>query len=419
MLPQADQLSETLRRHCILLGWQPQHLPAQGPATELQLLEELIACREAGWVDLSLKLIAIADQAGWQSPWLEDNRARALVDQQKFWSAAAIWRDLQASADGDVAATAASTLTLVREHLEKQEIVDPALLDLAEEGSPPPALQAVLQQALINQRNSKTSQTRRLLRLAQQQGWIEASPIDPEPSPLQENRQLWNSFQHHPDPEIQKLAKEGLALHERQIKKAVDVENQLIQCCLQAGWPPRHLGQIDSTANPGMDRVLLEIVACRESGASQLSQSLIQRCRELGLSSPWLEDNEARLLQSSDRQGARTIWQGLLNSDDPEVRNTAAQALGDLDNDEREAELLEAITATRERNQQRPWRPLLRQTLLMKSERSTSANWRREAIQLPMQAGEAWDLHLRRHQLAQQLALEQLELLEQQLPGEA
>ena len=78
MLPQADQLSETLHRHCILLGWQPQHLPAQGAATELQLLEELIACREAGWVDLSLKLIAIADQAGWQSPWVEDNRARAL-----------------------------------------------------------------------------------------------------------------------------------------------------------------------------------------------------------------------------------------------------------------------------------------------------------------------------------------------------
>ena len=78
MLPQADQLSETLHRHCILLGWQPQHLPAQGAATELQLLEELIACREAESVDLSLKLIAIADQAGWQSPWLEDNRARAL-----------------------------------------------------------------------------------------------------------------------------------------------------------------------------------------------------------------------------------------------------------------------------------------------------------------------------------------------------
>ena len=44
-------------------------------------------------------------------------------------------------------------------------------------------------------------------------------------------------------------------------------------------------------------------------------------------------------------------------------------------------------------------------------------SWRREAIQLPIQEGEAWDLHLRRHQLAQQLAREQLELLEQQLPG--
>ena len=165
-----------------------------------------------------------------------------------------------------------------------------------------------------------------------------------------------------------------------------------------------------------MDRVLLEIVACRECGASQLSQRLIERCDELGQSSPWLEDNTARLLQCSDQQAARTIWQHLLNSDDPEVSNTAAQALSHLNNDATEAVLLEAITATREQGQQRPWRSLLRQRLLER-DGSTSPNWRREAIQLPIHESEAWDLHLRRHRLAQQLAREQLELLEQQLPG--
>ena len=107
MLPQADQLSETLRRHCALVGWQPRHLPAQGAATEPQLLEELIACREAGRADLSLELIQLADQADWQSPWLEDNRARALVHQQQLWRAAAIWRQLQAGADSGAAAAAA------------------------------------------------------------------------------------------------------------------------------------------------------------------------------------------------------------------------------------------------------------------------------------------------------------------------
>ena len=78
--------------------------------------------------------------------------------------------------------------------------------------------------------------------------------------------------------------------------------------------------------------------------------------------------------------------------------------------------LLGAITATREQGQQRPWRSLLRQRLLER-DGSTSPNWRREAIQLPIHESEAWDLHLRRHRLAQQLAREQLELLEQQLPG--
>ena len=415
MLPQADRLSETLRRHCALVGWQPRHLPAQGLATEPQLLEELIACREAGRADLSLDLIQLADQAGWQSPWLEDNRARALVHQQQLWRAAAIWKELQAGEDSGAAAAAAPMLSLVREQLQEQG-VDPTLLDLAETGSPPPALQAVLQQALNHQHSSTAPQTHRLLKLAQQQGWIKASPSDPEPSSWQEIQELWRGAQQHPDPEIQTLATDALAQHNHQSREALELEEQLIQCCLEAGWPPRHLGKDDEKANPGMDRVLLEIVACRECGASQLSQRLIERCDELGQSSPWLEDNAARLLQGSDRQAARTIWQHLLNSDDAEVRNTAAQALGHLVNDEQEALLLEAITATREQGQQRPWRPLLRQRLLER-DGSTSPSWRREAIQLPMQAGEAWDLHLRRHRLAQQLAREQLELLEQQLPG--
>ena len=415
MLPQADQLSETLRCHCALVGWQPRHLPTQGTAREPQLLEELIACREAGRADLSLELIQLADQAGWQSPWLEDNRARALVHQQQLWRAAAIWRQLQAGADSGAAAAAAPMLSLVREQLQEQG-VDPTLLDLAETGSPPPALQAVLQQALNHQCSSTAPQTHRLLKLAQQQGWIESVQSDSEPTPWQQIQELWRGAQQHPDPTIQSLATDALALHDRQSKEAAELEDQLIQCCLQAGWLPRHLGQADRKANPGMDRVLLEIVACRECGASQLSQRLIERCDELGQSSPWLEDNTARLLQCSDQQAARTIWQHLLNSDDPEVSNTAALALGHLNNDATEAVLLEAITATREQGQQRPWRSLLRQRLLER-DGSTSPNWRREAIQLPIHESEAWDLHLRRHRLAQQLAREQLELLEQQLPG--
>ncbi len=200
MLPQADRLSDTLRRHCALVGWQPRHLPAQGPATEPQLLEELIACREAGRADLSLELIKIADLAGWQSPWLEDNRARALVHQQQFWRAAAIWRNLQAGEDSGTAAAAATMLSLVREQLAEQEVVDPALLDLGEEGSPPPALLAVLQQALNHQYCSTAPQTHRLLKLAQQQGWIGSDPSNPEPTPWQEIQELWRGAQHHPDP---------------------------------------------------------------------------------------------------------------------------------------------------------------------------------------------------------------------------
>ena len=107
MVPQADQLSERFRVHCSQRHWQPRQLPNHGPANEHQLLEELIACRDAGRADLSLELINIADQHGWQSPWLNDNRARAELDLGRPEIAESIWQNLTKSNDSAAAAAAA------------------------------------------------------------------------------------------------------------------------------------------------------------------------------------------------------------------------------------------------------------------------------------------------------------------------
>ena len=120
MVPQAEQLSESLRVHCVHRHWQPRQLPSHGPANEHQLLQELISCRDAGRADLSLELIDIADQHGWQSPWLNDNRARAELDLGRAEVARSIWHNLSQSNDSAVEAAASAMLRLLNQALELQ-----------------------------------------------------------------------------------------------------------------------------------------------------------------------------------------------------------------------------------------------------------------------------------------------------------
>ena len=63
-------------------------------AMEQALLEEAIASREGGAAPFSLALMEWALEAGYTSPWLQDNRARALIDLQRRRSLSALGRAL-------------------------------------------------------------------------------------------------------------------------------------------------------------------------------------------------------------------------------------------------------------------------------------------------------------------------------------
>ena len=63
-------------------------------AMEQALLEEAIASREEGSPAFSLALMEWALEAGYTSPWLQDNQARALVDLHRHEEACALWREL-------------------------------------------------------------------------------------------------------------------------------------------------------------------------------------------------------------------------------------------------------------------------------------------------------------------------------------
>ena len=68
-------------------------------AFEHTLLEEAIAAREADQAGFSLALMDLALEKGYRSPWLQDNRARALVQLERFEEACDAWREMAAASD--------------------------------------------------------------------------------------------------------------------------------------------------------------------------------------------------------------------------------------------------------------------------------------------------------------------------------
>ena len=107
---------------CEQNNWQPLYLAVNNQIILLQLLQELSASREAGEIDLSLKLIAQAKQLGFQSHWIEDNEARALVHLDRLQDAVALWRHLESSNDPTVVAAAHEMLKIFSPQLERKNL---------------------------------------------------------------------------------------------------------------------------------------------------------------------------------------------------------------------------------------------------------------------------------------------------------
>ena len=181
-------------------GWLCRHLQPQlsnAKALEQACLEEAIALRDAQQPALSLELLATAEQLGLESGWLQDNRARALVDLGQRQEAQAIWEALKQADDSGLAAAA-----------------------------------------------------------------------------------------------------EAMAAEQERI-----VFEALDRLCARQGWHPK---QWNSASKPLMERILLELISCRELGRAQLSLELAECAEALGWCNGWLLDNKARALVEVGR-----TWEGV------------------------------------------------------------------------------------------------------------
>lgn len=193
----------------------------------------------------------------------------------------------------------------------------------------------------------------------------------------------------------------------------------LLEHCRLAGWTPQHVGR--PANEPGLHEALLEIIACREAEASQLSLELIERCEHLGWKSPWLQDNRARsLLHQGFEQEAVTIWKQL--AADEEAGAVARNTLEDIEAiklRDTDGVMANRIRQLRERNRPELWQPLLLQSLLNGAaiDAGPLAEVIREtAMDFRPPAGAPWDGELLRQELLLQLYERQLTYWEQSMP---
>ena len=154
---------------------------------EFALLEEGVLARERGAPATTLALMEWAIAAGFQSPWLEENRARALVAMDQVVEACGIWRVLMETAALEEVRTAAAQMLKLLQHEEQKQAVqlkEQALLeqgqDVASTQGPQAAIAHLAQGLLLFPDSSRIESDLidllRELRAEQDQHWMELTP---------------------------------------------------------------------------------------------------------------------------------------------------------------------------------------------------------------------------------------------------
>ena len=154
---------------------------------EFALLEEGVLARERGAPATTLALMEWAIAAGFQSPWLEENRARALVAMDQVVEACGIWRVLMETAALEEVRTAAAQMLKLLQHEEQKQaaqLKEQALLeqgqDVASTQGPQAAIAHLAQGLLLFPDSSRIESDLidllRQLRAEQDQHWMELTP---------------------------------------------------------------------------------------------------------------------------------------------------------------------------------------------------------------------------------------------------
>lgn len=110
----SQHLLEQTKKILTTSGWQILHLPDNPPPLiaklETALLQEAIALRKAKQDKLSLAILDLSIKSGLKTDRIDDNKARALVNEEKYFEAVTIWNLLKYSKNAQVQKSANSML---------------------------------------------------------------------------------------------------------------------------------------------------------------------------------------------------------------------------------------------------------------------------------------------------------------------
>ncbi|MFY8150434.1 MAG: hypothetical protein ACOVNL_14610 [Prochlorococcaceae cyanobacterium] len=332
-------------------GWTPKRLRT-GLETREELeqlcLEEVIGLRDQEQPHLSLGLIDVAQGLGLQSPWLDDNRARALLLLGEEDSARSIWQALAGHSDPAVAAVAeemgargvAAVVVVAGDPAPEAWREREALITLLacsghdagrlQEGfhSREELEQACLEEAILLREEGNPGLSLNLITTAQELGFSSPWLKDNQARALvvlnrkQEAFLIWEELSACPDEPCAAMAADMLRLLRNSLLEPLWEE------CVRQGWMPRQLDSAPHEGGSPLESALREVIACREEGRPEVSLALVELCCRLGWTSSWLRDNQARaLVHLNHVEEAVALWRDLATEQDPFLRSLAAEML--------------------------------------------------------------------------------------------
>ena len=347
-----EQLQSSLSELACSQGWTLQHINNEikvPEALEEDIIKETIASRDAGAVGFSLELIKLANELGFNSPWLLDNKARALLLLNRDQDAIAIWQQLSQQDDDAFLQQLADTML---EQVNTTAAINPELsTELSAE------LKALLEAAITLRNAGQPEASLTLLDDANAKGQRNAWLEDNRARALinlgreQEALKIWQSLAMHSEQGVANQAKQILA------KKEADKLEELLQTIktlsAQSNWNLIHIDQHRPTEAKDFEVQLLnEAIAMREKEKAALSLQILDLAIAADINGPWLQDNRARaLVNLARRREALETWQHLSDSENPSIQVMAAELVAT----QKAALLQELQTSIRELAKQHGW----------------------------------------------------------------
>ena len=308
-------------------------------------LETAIQLREGGQPAASLALLDAALNAGHRSPWIDDNRARALVDLDRRAEAIPLWEQLQGHGDSAVADAARQMLDLQRQQLlvplhdsvhqlaeqhawPLQRLGDPTVLDLQAYST------SLLKEAIDARDNGHPDLSLALLDAVLAAGLANPWLLDNRARALVHLHRLpeavaiWQQLSQQEDVTLRTTAQEMVERFAAQARRqALLSEAEALIGNGRFGQAVELL-QEEPNQSDGSDPLIPMAIQLREGGQPGASLALLDGALNAGHHSPWINDNRARaLVDLGRRPEAIALWEQLLGHEDPGVVDAAQQML--------------------------------------------------------------------------------------------